>query len=142
VKIIAGNGYFVFTTNGETPVSGFSKMKKRLDELMKEAAEIDGAEFSPWRLHDLRRTFSTTLNESPPQGLGIPPHIVEALLNHISGHRGGVAGTYNLAAYQPEKKLALERWAAHLQGIVSYKKDANEFPLKNRRWRYGAAPHE
>jgi hypothetical protein len=36
----------------------------------------------PWRLHDLRRTVATRMNE-----LGVLPHVVEAVLNHISGHR-------------------------------------------------------
>ena len=51
--------------------------------------------------------------------LGIAPHIVEAALNHVSGARAGVAGTYNRATYLPEKKAALERWAAHVNGLVS-----------------------
>jgi hypothetical protein len=50
--------------------------------------------------------------------LGIPPHIVEAVLNHISGHHAGVAGTYNRAVYAKEKTIALARWAEHLLAIV------------------------
>ena len=67
-----------------------------------------------WRIHDLRRTCATGMAE-----LGIAPHIVEACLNHISGAKAGVAGTYNRAAYAAEKKAALARWAAHVAGIVS-----------------------
>ena len=33
--------------------------------------------------------------------------------------KAGVAGIYNRAAYGPEKKAALERWAAHVAGLVS-----------------------
>jgi integrase len=95
---------FVFSTNGRTPVSGWSKLKKRLDAVMGIPA---------WRLHDLRRTAATGM-----AGLTIPPHIVEAVLNHVSGAKAGVAGTYNRAAYLPEKKAALERWAAHIAGLV------------------------
>ncbi len=51
--------------------------------------------------------------------LGIQPHIVEAVLNHVSGHRAGVAGTYNRAAYAAEKKAALDRWAAHVARLVN-----------------------
>jgi hypothetical protein len=51
--------------------------------------------------------------------IGILPHVIEAVVNHISGHKGGVAGTYNRAQYAPEKKAALERWAAHLEAIVT-----------------------
>ena len=51
--------------------------------------------------------------------LGIAPHIVEACLNHVSGAKAGVAGTYNRAAYAPEKRAALERWAAHIERVPS-----------------------
>jgi hypothetical protein len=50
--------------------------------------------------------------------LGILPHIVEAVLNHVSGYKGGVAGTYNRALYAKEKAVALARWAEHLNAIV------------------------
>ena len=50
--------------------------------------------------------------------IGIPPHIIEAVLNHVSGHRGGVAGIYNRAAYEAEKATALSRWAEHVDAIV------------------------
>src|SRR5262249_51536301 len=69
----------------------------------------------PWRLHDLRRTVSTRMHDE----LGVSPHIVEAVLNHISGHKAGVAGTYNRAAYSREKAIALARWAEHLASIVA-----------------------
>jgi integrase len=104
VKQIEGAVGLVFTTTGKTPVSGWSKVKGRLDEAM---------QTSPWRLHDLRRTAATGMAE-----LGIAPHIVEAVLNHVSGARAGVAGTYNRAAYAPEKRAALERWALHVGGLV------------------------
>ena len=102
--IATGDGDLVFTTTGDSPVSGWSKLKKRLDKAMK---------VPPWRLHDLRRTAATGM-----AGLGTPPHIVEATLNHVSGAKAGVAGTYNRAAYAPEKKAALELWASHIEGLV------------------------
>ena len=46
----------------------------------------------PWTLHDLRRTGATRMADS-----GVQPHIIEAVLNHVSGHKGGVAGIYNRA---------------------------------------------
>jgi hypothetical protein len=46
--------------------------------------------------------------------IGIQPHIIEAVVNHISGHKGGVAGVYNRATYATEKRTALERWAKWL----------------------------
>ena len=101
----SGSEGLVFTTTGRSPVSGWSKIKRRLDEAMK---------IPPWRLHDLRRTAATGMAE-----IGIAPHIVEAALNHVSGAKAGVAGTYNRAAYADEKRAALERWALHVQGLVS-----------------------
>jgi integrase len=121
VKVIAGPG-FVFTTIGTTPVSGFSKMKLQLDQLIATDAEKDGIEIQPWRLHDLRRTCATMMAESPPRGLGIAPHVVEAVLNHISGHKVGVAGIYNKAEYLPEKRVALDRWAVMVEELVSGRK--------------------
>jgi integrase len=99
-------GGWMFTTNGRTPISGWSKTKTRLDSLM--------GDVPAWRLHDLRRTAATTMAE-----IGVPPHIVEAVLNHISGAKASVAGTYNRATYAAEKKAALERWTAHIEGIVA-----------------------
>jgi integrase len=66
-----------------------------------------------WTLHDLRRTTATGMAE-----LGIGPHIVEAVINHVSGHKGGVAGIYNRSSYAAEKAAALARWDAHVSSTV------------------------
>jgi len=50
--------------------------------------------------------------------LGVLPHVVEAVLNHTSGHRAGVAGVYNRSLYAAEKAQALGRWAAHVMAVV------------------------
>jgi integrase len=99
-------GGWVFTTTGTSPVSGWSKIKARLDGLM--------GDVPAWRLHDLRRSAVTHMAE-----LGIAPHVIELVVNHISGARAGVAGTYNRSELMPERRTALERWAAHIAGIVS-----------------------
>jgi integrase len=96
------------TTGGITPVSGWSKVKARLDKTM--------GDVPPWRIHDLRRSAATHMAE-----IGVMPHIVEALLNHVSGYKASVAGVYNRALYSAEKRAALELWAAQLEGIVSGK---------------------
>ncbi|OXS99093.1 hypothetical protein B7H23_12880 [Notoacmeibacter marinus] len=62
-----------------------------------------------WRPHDLRRTAATGMAD-----VGVLPHVVEAVLNHVSGFRAGVAGVYNRAAYDREKRTALELWAEHV----------------------------
>jgi integrase len=67
-----------------------------------------------WTLHDLRRTMVTIMSE---KGLA-EPWVIEAVVNHVSGHRAGVAGTYNRAAYAEQKRAALKAWAETLLGIV------------------------
>jgi len=113
VKQIASPAGFIFSTTGDMPISGFSKIKKRLDQLMLSGSIENRTEFTTWRLHDLRRSAATGMAE-----LGIAPHIVEAVLNHVSGAKASVAGTYNRAAYEPEKRIALERWAAHIAALI------------------------
>jgi integrase len=93
---------------GKDGFSGWSKAKAALDTRIATRKPMQ-----PWRLHDLRRTFSTRLHE-----LGVQPHIVEAVLNHVSGHKAGVAGVYNRAAYEREVKAALALWADHVSSVV------------------------
>ena len=50
--------------------------------------------------------------------LGTQPHIIEAVLNHVSGHKAGVAGIYNRARYEGEMRAALQRWGDHLDHIT------------------------
>jgi integrase len=68
---------------------------------------------APWTLHDIRRTVATGIAE-----LGIQPHVVEAILNHQSGHKAGVAGIYNKAGYVREIAAALAQWAEHVTAVV------------------------
>ncbi|MEI4480961.1 MULTISPECIES: tyrosine-type recombinase/integrase [unclassified Phyllobacterium] len=67
----------------------------------------------PWTPHDIRRTVATGM-----AGLGVAPHIVEAVLNHISGFRAGVAGVYNRNQYEREKRRALDVWAEHVVALA------------------------
>ena len=117
LKSLTAKAGLLFTTTGTSPVSGFSKIKKRLDKSML---------IPPWRLHDLRRTCATGM-----AGIGIAPHVVEAALNHVSGAKASVAGTYNRAAYEPEKRAALERWANYVAGIIAGRA-AKVVPLRGR----------
>jgi hypothetical protein len=93
--------------------SGWSKSKHRL---------VADSGTAGWTLHDLRRTAATRMGED----LGIQPHVIEACLNHISGHKAGVAGVYNLAAYASEKRAALVAWGAHVEAIVEGCKDGGK----------------
>jgi integrase len=95
------------------PFSGWSNCKTRLDERI--AAANGGTTIAPWVLHDLRRTFVTRLND-----LGVEPHIIEALVNHVGGTaKAGVAGIYNRSAYGPQKAAALSLWCDRIGQLVS-----------------------
>jgi|TARA_B100001964_G_C14225518_1_gene597409 integrase len=116
---------FVFSTNGKTPISGFSKAKAKAD---KTAAflqlQADGQDrptekqiaesmLPDWRLHDLRRTVASYMAR-----LGTAPHVIEKVLNHSSGAISGVAAVYNRYAYTEEKRAALDTWSRALEAIV------------------------
>jgi integrase len=127
-EILAGVPRFegcqlVFSTNGLRPISGWSKAKRRLDAAM-------GAT-PPWRIHDLRRTVVTDMAE-----LGVRPDVIEMVVNHISGHRGGVAGIYNRSELLTERRAALERWSAHVAGLVGH---GTDHALKLNQRQVGAA---
>jgi integrase len=103
--------------HGAGPFSGWSDCKARLDKCLLEVRQATNSKAKPlpdWRLHDLRRTAATIMADR----LGVLPHIIEAVLNHVSGHRAGVAGVYNRARYAAEMRDALDRWAAHLSALV------------------------
>ena len=85
---------------------------------------------APWRIHDLRRTVVTGLHEA----LGVPPHVVEATIGHMSGSaRAGVAGVYNRSEHLEQRKSALERWAQHIEAITRGGKRDNVEQLKPRK---------
>jgi len=95
---------------GADGFAGWSAAKVALDKRLKEILP----RMPKWTLHDLRRTVSTQMHEK-----GVAPHVVEAIINHISGHKAGVAGRYNHANYSSERKAALDMWAAHVMSLVS-----------------------
>jgi integrase len=103
---------------------GFQLWGKSKLELDARIAAGDGV-IQPWTLHDFRRTLSTRMHET----LGVQPHIVEAVLGHVSGYQGGVAGVYNRASYEREKRQALTRWAEHVLAVVE-RRESNIVPLR------------
>jgi integrase len=105
---------FVFGRREGRPFTGWSVCKDLLDARI---AAATGAPIAPWTPHDLRRTAATRMAE-----LGVQPHVVEAVLNHVSGHKAGVAGIYNQATYEPEKLQALTLWNEHLLALVEGRK--------------------
>ncbi|MFN0674483.1 tyrosine-type recombinase/integrase, partial [Escherichia coli] len=55
-----------------------------------------------WSLHDIRRTFTTMLND-----LGVDPHVVEQLTGH---QMPGMQRVYNHSRYLDAKRNALDMW--------------------------------
>ena len=84
--------------------SGWSHGKAALDQ------RLNG--MAAWKLHDLRRSAATHMGE-----LGVLPHIIEAILNHVSGHKSGVAGIYNRARYEGEMRAALQQWSDYIDRL-------------------------
>jgi integrase len=94
---------------GQSSAAGYSAWdygKGLLDERL-------GDKVKPWTLHDLRRSVATRMAD-----IGVQPHIIEAVLNHYSGHRAGPAGIYNRSSYDREMKAALALWADHIRTLV------------------------
>ena len=109
----------VFPGIAGTPFAGWSKSKRALDKAImdtraKAATGQPPAALLPWNVHDLRRTVATGL-----QRLGVRLEVTEAVLNHISGTRGGIAGVYQRHDWSAEKRAALDGWAAHVASIAN-----------------------
>jgi integrase len=95
---------FIFSRSGVKPFRGFSAPKRELDKL----SGVEG-----WRLHDLRRTCVSGMAR-----LGVAPHVADEVLNHQSGTISGVAAVYQRHEFLAERKDALERWGAHIAGLL------------------------
>ncbi len=118
---VAGTQGLIFSTTGETSISGFSRAKNRLDaKLPKEMLE--------WSLHDLRRTFA-----SGSAKLGFAVHVVEAALNHRSGTIRGVAAVYNRYSYDAEKRACLEAWGRYIDALMTGETGTNVIDLAAAR---------
>lgn len=120
-KLKPGPLVFPSRDSEERPPSGFSKAKARLDRRMlrtlkalarKRGGDPEEVVLPPWRLHDLRRTAASGMAE-----LGIAVHVVERLLNHVSGTFRGVVSVYQKYDYAREKREAVEAWERHLLSL-------------------------
>jgi hypothetical protein len=99
---------------GDPAGAGFTSWSRSKLDLDRRLAGV----VKPWRLHDLRRAVATGMAD-----IGIEPHHIEAVLNHYSGHRRGVAGTYNRSNYERAVAAALARWGDHVQALVAGRED-------------------
>jgi integrase len=103
-RMVGGEHLFGARSNGFTT---WNHSKRAIDTRLRD-------EVGTWRLHDLRRTFATRLCD-----LGTAPHVVEQILNHRSGHRGGIVGVYNHSRYEREVKAAIALWDAHVGELIT-----------------------
>lgn len=102
-------GDYVFSTSKNTPIRGFARSKRQLDEWLESKGQ---GLIEPWRFHDLRRTAATHMVR-----LGIPELVVSRVLNHrVQGVTGQV---YALHSYAPEKREALEKWEGEILSQIS-----------------------
>lgn len=111
---VGADPYLFSTQAGEVPVSGFSKGKRYLDELatenLKKLLGNDQATLTEYRIHDFRVTCESRLAD-----LGFNQDVRDAVLGHA---KVGLQRTYNKHDYADEKRLALEKYAAHIMGVV------------------------
>jgi integrase len=100
-------GEFIFTFDGNHPISNFTQYRQRLAALLP-------ATMPPFTLHDLRRSVASGLAR-----IGVPVTVAEKVLNHISGSFGGITGIYQRHTFDGEKKSALEAWGAHVATLTT-----------------------
>jgi integrase len=112
---------YLFSTTGDSHISGYSKAKAKLDRLMADLqtdpmSDLFTDTFTDWRIHDLRRTCASGMQEFAHQG------VIEWVLNHVSGVRSGIMGRYQRYPYEQERRDALFKWGERVSQIV---KEAN-----------------
>ena len=108
-SVVVGRDH-MFGPRSATGFTGWDAAKKALDKRL--AGKLKGKSAS-CRAHDLRRSVATWMAEH-----GIEPAHIEAVLNHYSGHRSGVAGVYNRAQYARQIRAALSLWDDHLRSLI------------------------
>jgi integrase len=101
-RLVGRNFVFGSRAGGYT---SWNRPKRLLDAKL-------GDQVGPWTLHDLRRSFCTRLAD-----LGVLPHVIEAAVNHQSGHKRGPAGVYNRSVYVNEVRAALALWSDHIRSL-------------------------
>jgi len=106
LRAVPRMGDYVFSYDGgRSPITMSSQLKDRIDLL---------AKVGDWRLHDLRRSAASGMAK-----LGIQPHVLDRVLNHVTGAVRGVAAVYNRFDYGDERRKALATWATHIYSLVS-----------------------
>ncbi len=107
----------MFSVRGNKPVSGFGDIKLKIDRRL---AELSG-DVEPWVFHDIRQSLATGMAD-----LNVAPHVLDRVLNHVSGSISGVAAIYNREQYRDERKAALNSWGDYVARLVG----ENVVPLR------------
>lgn len=117
---------YVFTTNGETPISGYGNAKADLDKRIATARKKAGVnDVAAWTIHDLRRTCASGM-----AALGVDRFVIARVLNHADR---SVTGIYDRHSYLPEKRHALDIWARYLDSLINPAPDNVASFAKRRR---------
>lgn len=114
---------YIFSMTGDTPVSGFTKAKRRLDAAIfaarKKAAAASGRDAVPmphWTIHDLRTTFSTQACDE----LGIEIAVADRILNHVAtATTSKIMRIYNKSELFEPRKQALAKWAGLIERFAA-----------------------
>ena len=89
--------FLISTTYGQKPISGFSKLKKKIDSL---------AGITDWRFHDIRRGIATHFEDN-----GVDRFYVERLLTHKDN---SVTGIYAKSNHLEMRRNIFEQWSKAL----------------------------
>ena len=110
---VKGRKGWIFTTDGNTPISGFSKGKRAFDEdVLAELRKADpNAKLERWTTHDLRRTARSLMSRA-----GCDVDHAERALGHVVG---GVRGVYDRHEFKAEKARVFEALAAQVERILN-----------------------
>jgi integrase len=108
----------VFAGRGDGPYRGFSAGKATLDAKL--PTNTPG-----WTIHDLRRTARSLMSRA-----GVSSDHAERVLGHAIG---GVEGIYDRHAYKDEKRDALAKLAALIDGIVHPRENVVSMKRAKRR---------
>jgi hypothetical protein len=111
-------GRFYFSTTGQRPISGFTRLKQALDAEIDKLRAPEQMPLPHWTFHDVRRGVRTALS-----ALKVDNDLAERLLNHSEGK---LRRTYDTYGYREEKAAALQLWADHFGAAL-----AASSPTKN-----------
>lgn len=113
----------MFSTNGETPVSGFSRAKTRLDaamlkiakeEVEKAGGEPDGVTLPAFVVHDTRRTFARGCQID-----AVAPEVIERMLGHVTHTKSGLKGVYQVFEFEDQRRAAFVKWGHRLVTLAT-----------------------